>query len=253
VTRLKRAIDELRRRRASQRGARHDRAVPLVTMAGYTNAGKSTLFNALCGAKAVTRNQMFSTLDPLTRRLRLPDGGTLLLSDTVGFITDMPEDLRVAFRATLEEITDSDLILHVVDASHPDSDERMRTVLAELESMGPPGAPVLTVYNKADMLGNRRPGVEMEAAGRQPSVVISALDGDGIERLVALMGEALRSGYWSRRSWPSPSPRLVAAARSLGVPVTVRQGSDGSVAEMEAWLTDGQAGRLDAIARGEDR
>jgi len=253
ISRLKREIEALRRRRADQRGSRHDREVPLVTMAGYTNAGKSTLFNALCGAKAVARNQMFSTLDPLTRRVQLPGGGTALLSDTVGFITDMPSDLRVAFRATLEEITDSDLILHVVDASDPEAEERMHTVVAELESMGPPGAPVLTVFNKADALGERRGEVLLEAGANAPSAVVSALSGFGVDVLIATMGDCLRAGYWRRHSWPDPSPRLVAAARGMGVPVTVRCDAEGNAVEMEAWVTQAQAARLQPLAEVDER
>jgi len=193
---------------------------------------------------------MFSTLDPLTRRVLLPGGGIALLSDTVGFIADMPDDLRVAFRATLEEITDSDLILHVVDASHPEAEARIHTVVSELEAMGPPGAPVLTVFNKSDALAGRRAEVEFGAAAHPPSAMVSALAGDGIGALLATMSECLRAGYWRRHSWPDPTPRLIAAAHGMGVPVTIRKDAEGNAVEMEAWVTDAQAARIDAAAAG---
>src|SRR5262249_25975189 len=139
-------IEQVRRRRAQLRERRHKAAVPTVALVGYTNAGKTTLFNALTRSQAAASDALFVTLDPLVRQLRLPDGGELLVSDTVGFIDRLPHALVAAFRATLEEVVDADLMLHVIDASAPDRERRMRAVQQVLADIGATEVPLVEVY-----------------------------------------------------------------------------------------------------------
>jgi GTP-binding protein HflX len=159
---------------------------PIVALVGYTNAGKSTLFNALTGAAVMAENQLFATLDPTMRGLTLPSGRNIILSDTVGFISELPTELVAAFRATLEEVSEADLLLHVRDVSHPDTEAQaqdVRNVLARLAKDGALDedwpARTLEVLNKADMLG----GVENVVQGE--GIAISALTGEGLPRLLA--------------------------------------------------------------------
>jgi GTP-binding protein HflX len=147
-----RAIDQVRARRSQLRERRHRASVPTVALVGYTNAGKTTLFNALTGQQAEASNALFVTLDPLVRRVRLPDNRELLVSDTVGFIDRLPHTLVAAFRATLEEVTDADLLLHVIDASSPDIDRQMTAVTRVLTEVGAATVPVLEVFNKGDLV-----------------------------------------------------------------------------------------------------
>src|SRR5213075_2366867 len=141
-------IEQVRKRRAQLRGRRHKAQVPTVALVGYTNAGKTTLFNVLTRADAEASNALFVTLDPLVRQVRLPDSRELLMSDTVGFIDRLPHALVAAFRATLEELIDADLVLHVIDASAPDRDRRMNAVRQVLEEVGATEVPMVEVYNK---------------------------------------------------------------------------------------------------------
>ena len=152
VSILAKDIDSVRRRRSQLRERRHKAAVPTVALVGYTNAGKTTLFNALTGDDAVASNALFVTLDPLVRKVRLPDRRELLVSDTVGFIERLPHSLVAAFRATLEEVAAADLLLHVVDASSPDRERHMDAVRAVLAEVGADTVPALDVFNKCDRL-----------------------------------------------------------------------------------------------------
>ena len=175
-------IEQVRRRRSQLRERRQKASVPTVALVGYTNAGKTTLFNKLTGADAVASNALFVTLDPLVRQVRLPDNRELLVSDTVGFIDRLPHALVAAFRATLEEVADADLILHVIDASAPDRERRMDAVRRVLEEVDALDVPMLEVYNKVDAL---TPDERRRLAEQDPSaVLISALAGDGVEDLV---------------------------------------------------------------------
>lgn len=173
---LRRELESVRERRARAR-ARRAGGPPVVAMVGYTNAGKSTLFNALTGADVQAENKLFATLDPTTRRLPLPDGGWALLSDTVGFIQKLPHQLVAAFRATLEELRDADLLLHVVDASHPMASDQATAVYDVLEELDLGEKPLLSVLNKADLLDGRLPPLTEDGP------LVSALHVQGLEEL----------------------------------------------------------------------
>jgi GTPase len=182
-------IEQVRKRRSQLRERRHKASVPTVALVGYTNAGKTTLFNVLTHADAVASNALFVTLDPLVRQVRLPDSRELLVSDTVGFIDRLPHALVAAFRATLEEVADADLVLHVIDASAPDRDRRMDAVRRVLEEVGALDVPMVEVYNKCDAL---TPDERRRLQEQEPSaLLISALANEGIDDLIETMASRL--------------------------------------------------------------
>lgn len=152
IAKLKRDLEDVRRQRALYRRHRHRRGIPVVALVGYTNAGKSTLMRALSGADVHAEDKLFATLDPLTRRVRIPSGETILLTDTVGFIQKLPLQLVAAFRATLEELEDADVLVHVVDISHRHAPEHVRTVIGTLEGLRLGDKPTVLVLNKVDQL-----------------------------------------------------------------------------------------------------
>ncbi len=152
ISLIKKQIEDVRKQRALHRQQRAKQGIPVVSLVGYTNAGKSTLMRALSGADVLIQDQLFATLDPVTRRIRLPSGGPALLTDTVGFIQKLPTQLVAAFRATLEELEEATLMLHVVDITHPDAEEQALTVEDTLRELGLDDRPRLMVLNKMDRM-----------------------------------------------------------------------------------------------------
>ena len=191
IAKLRRDIDDLARTRSIKRAARERSGTPQVAIAGYTNAGKSTLLNALTTAHALVANQLFATLDPTTRRLALPGGRKAALSDTVGFVRKLPHDLVEAFRSTLEEVVRADLVLHVADASSPELDDQIAAVREVLGQIGAGDIPEVMALNKADRIST----VDRARLRRRhpDAVLVSARDGEGLEALLEAVSGALPS------------------------------------------------------------
>jgi GTP-binding protein HflX len=205
IASLKRQIEQVRKQRALHRRQRARQGVPVASLVGYTNAGKSTLMRALSGADVLVQDRLFATLDPVTRRVRLPSGGHVLLTDTVGFIQKLPTQVVAAFRATLEELEEATLLLHVIDITHPDAEDQARTVDETLAGLGLADRPRLTVLNKADLLGQedgRRKledgsfGAPLWAAG---GFFVSAEKGWGLDELRAEIERALAAAAEEQR------------------------------------------------------
>jgi GTP-binding protein HflX len=180
IQRIQEELERVRQRRSLYMGRRKQASLPMATLVGYTNAGKSTLFNALSDANVEVKNQLFSTLDPVTRRIRLPSGGPLLLTDTVGFIHKLSPSVVAAFRATLEELAESDVLLHVIDITHSKAPEQAQVVEDTLKDLGLDEKPCLLVINKMDLLADVQNGVipsQLPSLGTAPSVCVSAAKG----------------------------------------------------------------------------
>jgi GTP-binding protein HflX len=237
---LQREIAEVRRHRQLLRRARQTVPVPLVALVGYTNAGKSSLLNALTGAGVFVEDRLFATLDPTSRQLRLPTNEVVVLTDTVGFIRHLPHHLVAAFRATLEEVVEADLLLHVVDLSHPAHRSHIRAVDGVLEELGAVGKPRLMVFNKADLVASGEP----ELLGRN-DLAVSAVTGTGLDALRAAVANALSARRTRERFLiPYGHSRLMALAHEHGLVLAEHHREDG--VEIEAELPVAWARRIAA-------
>jgi len=194
ISRIKDELKKVQEQRSQHRAHRRKTNIPVVALVGYTNAGKSTLMNSLTHAGILVADQLFATLDPTTRQLGLPNGQTILLTDTVGFIQKLPTELVAAFRATLEEITEADLLVHLVDAAHENAIEQKRTVLKTLHDIGAGDLPILTVFNKIDLLDEAAREERRQIADPQ-TIFISAKTGEGFDGLLAAIEKELVSQY----------------------------------------------------------
>jgi len=194
ILKLEKELSKVRRMRSTQRAGRKRKNIPTVALVGYTNAGKSTLFNRLTGSDVYAANQLFATLDPTLRKVELAGGHLLMLSDTVGFVQELPHELVDAFRATLEEVVEADLIIHVRDASDPQVREQGKVVEATLRELGLEGdvmPPVIEVWNKTDLAPRVRSRIKPEIGGSR--VALSALTGAGIDKLLDVLCDWLEA------------------------------------------------------------
>ncbi len=230
IVRVKKDLEQVRRTRGLHRAARARVPHPVIALVGYTNAGKSTLFNALTGADVHAQDQLFATLDPTMRGLRLPSGRRVILSDTVGFISDLPTELVEAFRATLEEVSEADVILHVRDVAHPDTAAQRVDVMHVLDGMVKDGAlddawpsRTIEVLNKADLMG----GVA-EVVPREGCVPVSALTGDGLPELLRSIDGRISAGMETAEyDLPAADGAKLAWLYEHGEVLERRDGDDG--------------------------
>jgi GTP-binding protein HflX len=227
IARLERELESVRKTRAVQRQGRKRHQWPVAAVVGYTNAGKSTLLNLLTGADVVAVDKLFATLDPTTRSFVLPNKQRVLLTDTVGFLRKLPHTLIESFKATLEEVSEADLLIHIVDLSHPRADEQMDAVDAVIKEIDAFGKQTLIVFNKIDHLKNRELA-DIYAKRFPGSVAISARTGEGVDKLVHALQEALSS--WRLRTRfriPSNESALIAEIHRVGHVLELKyEGSD---------------------------
>jgi GTP-binding protein HflX len=247
VQKLERELREVAATRDTQRKARRRREILQVALVGYTNAGKSTLLNRLTNSGVLVENQLFSTLDPTTRRLHLPGGETVLVTDTVGFVRRLPHQLVEAFRTTLEEVTGADLLVHLVDASSPEPEARIDAVDAVLREIGAGSVPVVLAWTKTDLADHDEVKRLLEA--NRGSVAVSAATGEGIEDFLGTLGERLRS-LTRVVEYVVPYERgdVLAALHRAGEVLVEVHGDNGT--RVRARLPDASAGRFAEFAEG---
>src|SRR5512146_380951 len=235
VKQLTQRLEKVETQRSTARRARERNALPLVSLVGYTNAGKSTLFNALTGAGVYAADKLFATLDPTLRRIDGLACGPFVLADTVGFIRDLPHDLIAAFKSTLAETREADLLLHVVDASDAECDQRIEDVQGVLAEIGAGDVPQIVVYNKIDVMDARVPNLDSIDGGRVQRVWLSAATGAGLDLLRDAITHALRRDRVHR--WlqvPDSAGRLRARLFESGLVANERAAQSGWELEIDA-------------------
>jgi len=249
MAKIRRELDQVKRTRGLHRGRRQRAPWPVIALVGYTNAGKSTLFNRLTGEDVFAENLLFATLDPTMRDIRLPGFDKAIVSDTVGFVSDLPTELIAAFRATLEEVREADLLIHVRNMAHPDHEAQREDVEDVLASLGlaEEGAPPrIEAWNKVDLLaGEERTRLYEEARRREDVVPISALSGDGLDELRNCMAAKLRSGEQVHRiRLPASAGERIAWLHSRGE--VIEQTLDGDELELSVRLSPDNWARFQA-------
>jgi GTP-binding protein HflX len=259
MARLRRELDQVRRTRALHRKRRGRAPWPVIALVGYTNAGKSTLFNRLTGAEVMAEDLLFATLDPTMRAIALPGVEKAILSDTVGFISDLPTQLVAAFRATLEEVTEADVILHVRDIANPESAAQKRHVLQILEDLeviegegGESRVPILELWNKWDLLTDERREELAELAGQDAEVLpISAETGFGVPEMLDRIGRLLTEGARVHRiTVPASDGARIAWLHAHGEVLDERdagEGEAGPMRRLDVRLTDKEFGRFASL------
>lgn len=229
IASLRKELESVRQHRRQYRDRRSSVPVPVVSLVGYTNAGKSTLLNRLSGADVLAEDRLFATLDPTTRRMELPDGKECLLTDTVGFIQKLPTQLVAAFRATLEEIGDSSLLVHVVDISHPLAKQQTETVKKVLAELDIQHIPMLTLWNKVDKAIDPDT-IRKEAGQTGDTICISAVNGDGLQEFCFAVEQKLKdSMVWVEASVPYDKGDLVSIIHRLGIVKQVEYSEEGTI------------------------
>jgi GTP-binding protein HflX len=250
MAKIRRELEQVKRTRALHRGRRQRAPWPVIALVGYTNAGKSTLFNRLTGEAVFAENLLFATLDPTMRDIRLPGFDKAILSDTVGFVSDLPTELIAAFRATLEEVREADLLVHVRNMAHPDREAQLEDVDDVLASLGlaEEGAPPrIEAWNKVDLLGGEeRQRLDEEARRRDDVVPISAVTGEGLDALRQCMAEKLRRGEEVHRiRMPATDGSRIAWLHSRGE--VLDQELDGDELELSVRLSPDNWARFQAM------
>ena len=250
IDKIQRDLELVMRQRDVQRSGRKRNQWPLGSLVGYTNAGKSTLFNAITGAATLSEDKLFATLDPTTRRLRLPTNQNVLLSDTVGFIRKLPHDLVDAFKATLEEVVEADLLLHVVDISSPHAEEQIEAVNLVLGELGVADKPMLMVFNKIDRV--TAPGLAKRYTTEyENSIVVSAKTEEGFDAFMAELGKQLRPvRQMVELSIPHSKSNVIARLHEVGQ--VLERNYDGAEAVFKALIPPNHLAHFESFITAED-